>query len=194
MHDARVGDQVRVEGEEPYGKERRDRPVPRAGGGKHEEQQQREEQEERRPRRRGDRVGRDGTAEEEGVAVVREATSPSGTRAGGGGSGRAASARPASHLHQRRMLDVDDRRASGGHQLARQDVDRLVGREGVLARVVVDEKEGNGRREEGRRRRDARLQRRGLRRGSSVWRASAASAENPSFSRIFLPSARERPK
>ena len=89
-------------------------------------------------------------------------------------------------FHQGGVLDVDDPVLEGNVEVTGEDVHRLIGGKRVLAGVVVNEKNREARGSE--RREDERAP------SGYVWRASAARAENPSHSRIFLPSAIDRPK
>ena len=196
VHDARVRDHVRVEGEERHGEEGRARPVARPGPEEHGAKEERQEHEKRRPRRGRDRVRRDGAFEEERVAEIGEGV-PHRDALGRRRQRQGRQREAGEHFHERRVLDVHDPVLEGDVAIAGKDVHRLIGGERVPPRVVVNEKKrearGNERREDDRAP-PGYVSRRGLRRGASVWRASAASAENPSHSRIFLPSAIERPK
>ena len=192
MHDPGVGHEVRVESAERHREQRGPAAVTRPRREEHQQEERGEDAEEGRPR--AAMIGSASTVfakKNSGPKVVNGF--PIGTRDGGGRSGSVDSARPESTFISGgcSMLTIAERR--GDREVARQDVDRLVGRERVLPRVVVDEDEGErASAASAAAQRDRRPQDR--RPARNVCRARADRAEKPSLRRIFLPSACERPK
>ncbi len=139
MDDARVREKVGIEGEQGRREERGHRPVAGTPGEEYEQEQPGEHHEKGSPRHGEDPVDGNAIAIEEVGAVIDEEVphrDPIGRRRQRQGRQR----EPREHLHEGRVLDVDDGGSFRHGEIARQDVDRLVGRKRVLARVVVDEK------------------------------------------------------
>ena len=154
MNDARVGDEVRLEGDERDREESRRHPVACRRGGEHEDEEQGEHAQERRPGDGGDRVGRHPVFEQEGVDRVGKPRSHwNGLRRRRKRQGP--QGETDEDFRQRRVLDVEDGVATGDFVPARENVDGLVGGERIVPGVVAHEKrreknESHGR-DEGRR-------------------------------------------
>ena len=139
VDDAGVGQQIGIEGEQRGREERRHRAVPRASPRGRRGRAERPGQRGTERARVDQAVGRHPVPVEEVRAVVEEEVAERNfLRRRRQRQGRQREARE--DLHEGRVLDVHDRRALGNGEVARQDVDRLVGREGVLARVVAHQK------------------------------------------------------